>query len=219
MSTTIDVFPRSPEMPFVHATADRARELMQELMEKELGLTGTLEVRPFYVKKTEEEDFRWVPEGTRWEIGMELGFMWAVDRLWVATTWPSCQTRCTIDESDIEWGDYPPEMLGKPYPHYNESLEREFSDEVVEQLNRFDYEWYEYRNFGGSRWHSVIYGFVAYALAEQTNGLLSSSDCGFPDGWELTQWPHEFIEKWATDQLAWYGRDNWMEYITEPVDW
>lgn len=208
MSTTIDVFPRSPEMPFVYDTADRARELMQELMEKELGLTGTLEVRPFYVKETEEEDFRWVSEGTRWEVGMELGFMWAVDRLWVATTWPLCETRYTVDEIDIEFGYHPLEMLGKPRPHDCDTLQRRHSQEVIDQLNQVDHQWYEYRNAGASAWHSVLYGFVAYALAEQTDGLMFSDDCGFPDGWELSQWPHEFLEKWADAKLEWLGRDD-----------
>lgn len=206
MSTTIDVFPTSDFMPLVDSTRARTQELFNNFLRAN-GIDTNIEVRAFY--PGDPQEVRYVPLGTRWEVGMELGFAYWIDGKWISSSFPSCFARELVDEWDIQpYGKceaaYPPEMLGQQRPLDRSDFPTPIPDDAWALMNEQDHYWYEYRSIGTHALASTGYGFVCAALAESTEGRIFSDDGAFD--WEHSgQTAEQFLMWWGQDELAFYG--------------
>ncbi|TPF83090.1 hypothetical protein BW12_01080 [Bifidobacterium sp. UTCIF-3] len=93
-------------------------------------------------------------------------------------------------------------MSGKMIPIEADEFDVPLAVEELRLINARDHSWYEYRNFGGPAIPSIGYGFVAAALAEETNGvwlppmgrsaaagITARQPSGFLHGGETSRWP------------------------------
>ena len=212
MSTTIDVYPMTDFMPLVDDTRRRTQELFQQLLD-EYGIHSTIQVKAFYPRESTDKELKYVDLLTRWNIDMSLGFAYLINGDWRATSWPSVMAREVVDHYYVEdyeklgpeYG-YPASMLGKLIP-VNDEFEVPLTPEDIKRVNSQDHYWFEYRNMGGPAISSIGYGFVAAALAESTEGRISSVDCAF-DTKHNGETAEQFLAWWGDEQRAVYGRKS-----------
>ncbi|PLS30086.1 hypothetical protein Uis1B_2097 [Bifidobacterium margollesii] len=144
---------------------------------------------------------------------MGLGFAYLINGDWRATSWPTLMTRDVVDHFYVEdyeklgpeYG-YPASMLGKLIP-VDDEFEVPLTPEEIKRVNAQDHYWFEYRNAGGRAISSIGYGFVAAALAESTEGRISSVDYAF-DPKHNGETAEQFLTWWGDEQMAFYGRKS-----------
>jgi hypothetical protein len=206
MSTTIEVYPAIDAMPLVEQTRARTEELFQRLLTRR-GITSTLEVRV-----SDPNSDRPIPEGLRWEVGMELVFGYWVDGVWDSSSWPRCSPftgEDQISERDLVSEAYPtgyaPELLGRRMVVMD--LTGVVDERRLAGMDRVDHYWYEYRNAAGPAVASTGYGLAAAALAEATDGVLMSWDSAF-DIEHNGETADRFLSWWGDSQVDFYGDDE-----------
>ncbi|MBT1176348.1 hypothetical protein [Bifidobacterium callimiconis] len=212
MSTTIDVYPTTDYLPLVEETRSRTQELYQRLLDR-YGIHSTVEVKAFYPCKTADEEIRYVDPATRWKVEMDLGFAYLINGQWRSSSWPSLWTRDRVDQSWVdnyertngEYG-YPASMLGEVIPIEADEFDMPLTVEELRLINAQDHSWYEYRNFAGPAVPSIGYGFVAAALAEETDGRLASTDGAFDSDGHNGETAEQFLTWWGDEQMAFYGK-------------
>lgn len=216
MSTTIDVYPTTDYLPLVEETRIRTQELYQQLLDR-YGIDSTVEVKAFYPCKTANEEVRYVDPATRWHVPMDLGFAYLINGEWRASSWPTLRARERVgqswvndyEESNGKFG-YPASMLGQLLPIEADEFEITLTPEELRLVNAQDHNWYEYRNAAGPAVSSIGYGFVAAALAEETNGRMASTDGAFPSEGHNGETAEQFLTWWGDAQMAFYGKDSFL---------
>lgn len=206
MSTTIDVYPTINALPLVEEIRGRTQELFQTLLNRH-GIGSTIEVKALYPSPT-DAPIKYVEKDTVWTPDLYLTFDYLIDGIWDSASWPSCsfvEDEDRISEEDLtDPPDYKPEYLGLWY------IVGEFEDIVpptrLAKILAQDHYWSDERNFGGPPVASTGYGLVCAALAEATDGIIASFDCGF-DEKHNGETAEEFLLWWGDRQINFYGED------------
>lgn len=209
MSTSIDVYPTLSAFPLVDETRQRTQELFQHLL-NDFDIQSTIEVKAFFSHK-DDEGLQYVDPSTRWSVEMHLGFAYFVNGEWRASSWPSLWARERITQSYVDsyekYGPddgYPASMLGEFLPIEEDDFEVPLSADELKLLNMQDHSWDEYRNMGGPVISSIGYGFVAAALAEETEGRIASVDGALPSG-HSGETASQFLQWWGSERISSYG--------------
>ncbi|MBT1166714.1 hypothetical protein [Bifidobacterium simiarum] len=217
VSTTIDVYPTTDYLPLVEETRSRTQELYQQLLDR-YGIDSTVEVKAFYFCNPDEESRR-VDSSTRWHVEMDLYFAYAINGEWRSGSFPTLMERALIDQYDIDdfvksngEKGYPPSQLGECEPLDVNEFDVPISKEEMRLLNAQRHFWYDLRYSCSPAVPSVGYGFVAAALAEETEGLVSSMDGAFEGGGDghNGETAEQFLTWWGDSQMAFYGRKPFL---------
>lgn len=211
MSTTIDVYPMTDYLPLVEETRSRTQELYQQLFDR-YGIDSIVEVKAFYPCEPGEE-LKHVDSDTQWKVEMDLGFAYLINGHWRSSSWPSLWERTRIDQPWIddytrsgEKEGYPPSMLGECFPIEADEFDLPLSDDDMRLLNAQPHWWHDTRNFAGPAVASTGYGFVAAALAEETHGLVASTDGAFLNDGHNGETAEQFLAWWGDEQMNFYGK-------------
>lgn len=207
MSTTIQVFPTTADMPLVEHTRARTQELFEQLFIQN-GISLEIEVVALHPRQHEPSP---VAHDLVWATGLHLTFGYWINGTWNSSSFPSCYARETIEKYEVEpcngeKPDFPQEMLGKQRPLESDDFGIQLPQQDLDILNAQDHYWDEYRNFGSTAIASIGYGFVAASLAEATRGRITTGGSAF-------DWEH--CGETAQDFLQWWGQKQFTFYQLE----
>lgn len=211
----IDVYPTTDYLPLVEETRSRTQKLYQRLLDR-YGIDSTVEVKAFYYCNPDEE-LRRVDPATRWRAEMDLYFTYAINGEWHSGSFPTLMKRALIEQYDIDdfmnsdgERGYPPSRLGECEPLDANEFDVPLSGEEMGLLNAQRHFWYDLRYTCSPAVPSVGYGLVAAALAEETNGRISSPDGAFNTKGHNGETAEQFLTWWGDEQMNFYGRKPFL---------
>ncbi|PJM75026.1 hypothetical protein [Bifidobacterium simiarum] len=212
MSTTLVVYPTTDYLPLVEETQSRTQELYQQLLDR-YGIDSTVEVKAFYFCNPDEESHR-VDSSTRWHVEMDLYFAYAINGEWRSGSFPTLMERALIDQCDIDdfvksdgQEGYAPSRMGECEPLDVNEFDVPLSEETLGLMNTQRHFWYDLRYSCSPAVPSVGYGLVAAALAEETNGRISSLDDTLSFRGHNGETAEQFLAWWGDKQMAFYGKE------------
>lgn len=151
--------------------------------------------------------------GTTDKEGRELGVF--VDGTWIATVQYGWRERLRIGENEVEeyerfgeGNEYPPEMVGAPYPYLRREFKATISDEHFEAMNFIGHLYYVAPSEHPAA--DIIAGFVAAGIAEQVDGRLTGSNDAF-DLYRHGETAAEFLAWWGSSRIAWFGHQAFTD--------
>lgn len=206
MSTSISVYPANDVLPLVEQTRARTQELLQEFLDR-YGVASKITVETADVRTL--ENMPTSPQTLRWRGNVDLRFDYLINGDYDSCSWLVCwehkpEDYFTVDDT-IDPFNTDPKYVG--LLDIVEEFDGVLSPEKLEAVLAQKHYWYQEHQ--RTPLSITGYGMAAVALAEATEGMITSFDGEFASEHEGED-AETFLSWWGDYQIAWYGVERFL---------